>query len=369
MVRILVFGMTENPGGVESFLMNYIREMLSEDLKFDFLCNSYQKVAYEDELKGMGCRMIHFPARSKNYRQYRRALTEFFSGHEKEYQGIWVNVSSLANIDYLIFAKRCGIPRRIIHSHNSQNMDSGLRGLLHYRNRFRIGKYATDFWACSREAALWFYRPDLLGRTRIIHNALSVKSFAFREEGRAEIRRMLSCTDELLIGTVGRLHFQKNQEFLLRIFADVQKELPRTRLVLVGQGEEEERLKAAAEKLGIRERVHFAGVQKNIADWLSAFDLFVFPSVFEGAPVAALEAQANGVPVLASDRALPEACVMNKNCRRLSLKERRETWVRTVCEMAHAERREDAETILGNFREQGYDICREAEKVEKILHR
>lgn len=58
-----------------------------------------------------------------------------------------------------------------------------------------------------------------------------------------------------------------------------------------------------------------AGVQSNIRDWLSSFDLFLFPSVFEGLPVAAMEAQANGVPVLASEDVIPDEVRMNKNIR------------------------------------------------------
>ena len=106
MHKILVFGMTENPGGVESFLYNYISEMNLAEFQFDFLCNSYEKVAYEDKLIQRGCKMIHFTARSKNYGKYRQEIQMFFGNHGKEYECIWVNVSSLANIDYLKYARK-----------------------------------------------------------------------------------------------------------------------------------------------------------------------------------------------------------------------------------------------------------------------
>ena len=98
--------MTENPGGVESFLYNYISEMNLAEFQFDFLCNSYEKVAYEDKLIQRGCKMIHFTARSKNYGKYRQEIQTFFGNHGKEYECIWVNVSSLANIDYLKYARK-----------------------------------------------------------------------------------------------------------------------------------------------------------------------------------------------------------------------------------------------------------------------
>ena len=81
--------------------------------------------------------------------KYRKELRDFMKCHAREYQAVWVNVCSLANIDYLKMAQKYGIEKRIIHSHNSQNMDNCLRKVLHIFNRRRIEKYATDFWACS----------------------------------------------------------------------------------------------------------------------------------------------------------------------------------------------------------------------------
>ena len=239
MHKILVFGMTENPGGVESFLYNYISEIDPGEFQFDFLCNSYEKIAYEDKLAERGCKMIHFIARSKNYKKYKQEIQTFFSKHGKEYECIWVNVCSLANIDYLKYAKKYGIPKRIIHSHNSKNMDSWLRGELHQLNRFVIQKYATDFWACSEAAVSWFFMDSLKDKAKVIHNAISTERMAYDPEKSLQLREKLGLQDAYIMGNVGRLHFQKNQEFLLKIFAQAVKKMPEARLVLVGQGEYE----------------------------------------------------------------------------------------------------------------------------------
>ena len=147
MMRILVFGMTENPGGVESFLVNYYRHIDRNKKQWDFLCNSHNPVAYEDELISLGGRCFHITARSDNRQKYQQELEAVFKEHANEWDAIWVNVCSLANIDYLKIAEKYGIRKRIIHSHNSQNMDNWLRGLLHKWNKRQIGKIATDFWA------------------------------------------------------------------------------------------------------------------------------------------------------------------------------------------------------------------------------
>ena len=95
---------------------------------------------------------------------------------------------SLANIDYLKLAKKYGISKRIIHSHNSQNMDSRLRGILHLINKSMISRYATDYWACSKEAADWFYNRDLQRDVVVIHNAIDVERMAFDPMKRRKIR-------------------------------------------------------------------------------------------------------------------------------------------------------------------------------------
>ena len=158
MFNILIFGMNDNPGGVESFLMNYARNFDKTKVHMDFLCNT-KVVAYENELTDMGCKVIKVTARRDNPVRYKKDMKAFFKDHAAEYDVIWVNLCSLANIDYLKMAKKYGIPVRIIHSHNSRNMDSRLRGILHKINKKKIGRIATDYWGCSYEAAMWFY-PD-----------------------------------------------------------------------------------------------------------------------------------------------------------------------------------------------------------------
>ena len=110
MYNILVFGMTENPGGVESFLMNYYRRMDRTRFQLDFLCNSFAPVAFEDEILALGGHTFHFTSRRKNPVRFHRELGAFFRENAGKYQAIWVNVNSLANIDYLKWPKNTAYP-------------------------------------------------------------------------------------------------------------------------------------------------------------------------------------------------------------------------------------------------------------------
>ncbi len=367
MYRVLVFGMTQNPGGIESVIINYYRNIDRQRFQFDFLCNFYDKAAYEEELKELGGAVYHIAARSENYFRYRKELNDFFRSASGKYQAIWVNVCSLANIDYLIMAKKYKIPRRIIHSHNSQNMDSRIRGVLHGRNKKKVARYATDFWSCSETAAKWFYQDEILQKVVIIRNAISVDHMAFDENKRAEYREKLKWGGKYIMGNVGRLHFQKNQKFLLEILKKVLAEEPDIRLALVGQGEDEEMLKAYAEQLGVGDKVYFAGMQTDIPGWLSAFDIFLFPSKFEGLPVAVLEAQANGVPVLASLRVIPEEVKVNENFIFCDPELGAGDWSRKIVDMKEKCNRIDMKQVENNFAGNGYDIKTEVEKLERLF--
>lgn len=369
MMRILVFGMTEMQGGIESFLMNYYKNINRARFHFDFLCNTYNKIAYEDEILSLGGKTFHFTARRDNPIRFYHELKSFFEMHAKEYDAIWVNVCSLANIDYLIMAKKYGIQKRIIHCHNSQNMDSKLRGLLHSLNKRRIDKNATDYWSCSPDASNWFYPEKLMDQVVVINNAIDVNRFCYDEEARNRLREQYNISNKTVIGNVGRLHFQKNQEFALKVFADFQKSNPESVLLLIGDGEDKEKLKKQAVELNIDRKVLFLGVQNNVPEWLSAFDVFLFPSMFEGLSLAALEAQANGLPILASDGVIPADIKMNSNFHFYSLEKPTEYWSEELQKIIKEEHRENKENIQKAFVEKGFEIYSAVEIVEQLLEK
>lgn len=145
--KVLVFGMTDNPGGMESCVMNYYRNIDLDKVQFDFLCN-WEQMVYADEVMKNGSKIYTIPQRSKDYKAYKKAMDSFFEKHAGEYDVFWYNTCTLTNIDYLVYAKRYGIKKRIIHAHNSGNETTLLRGIFHYLNKARIGIYATDFWSC-----------------------------------------------------------------------------------------------------------------------------------------------------------------------------------------------------------------------------
>lgn len=367
MYKVLVFGLTENSGGVESFLLNYYRKIDKSKIHFDFLCNTYNEVAYEEEIKSLGGKVIHIAMRKKNPIKFYKELNEFLKIHAADYDAVWVNVCSLANIDYLKAAKKYGIRKRIIHSHNSRNMDSKARNFLHYINRKRIKHYATDFWACSNDAAKWFYKKELLPKAVLIKNAIELERVKFSEEKREKNRKELHITDRLVIGNVGRLHFQKNQKFAFQVIKYLSNMIPNCVLLLVGQGEDENELRQEAKRLKIQDNVIFAGLQTDIGGYLSAFDLFLFPSIFEGLSLASIEAQVNGLPSLSSYGVVPNELKLTNNFKFKRLEDGPESWANEIRKMSFNLKRTDYEKIKELVTKAGFNIDTEVSRLEYLL--
>ena len=368
MKKILVFGITENPGGIESVIMNYYRHIDRKKIQFDFLCNT-EKVSYEKEINALGGKIYRITARSQNTKKFKKDMENFFVKHANEYFAIWVNVCSLANIDYLKYAKKYGISKRIIHAHNSQNMDSFLRGILHRFNRILIGRYATDFWTCSDEASKWFYSKKIINSSKyvIIKNAINCDIYKFNKEIRDNYRKQFNIeSDELVIGNVGRMHFQKNQEYIIKIFNDINKSIPKSKLFLVGDGPDKGKIEKLIKEYKQQNNIILLGVRDDVNCLMQMFDVFLFPSLFEGLPLAPIEAQAASLPVYLSKGRISSKVIINKKLIHfIDLDEGANRWANIIINTYKNYDRNLLDMDL--IRKSGYDIITEAQKLERLL--
>lgn len=361
-MNVLIFGMTYNPGGMESVIMNYYRNIDPKAIHFDFLANE-KTIAYEDEIVKGGSKIFKITARSQNPSKYHAELKEFFEKHAADYDAIWMNACSLANIDYLIMAKKYGIPRRIIHCHNSQNGDSKLRNILHCLNRMRIGHYATDFWTCSKDANKWFYgRSEHRKHVTVINNAIDIDKYRFDEKNRKTYRKKLGLDGKFVVGHIGRFHFQKNQLFLLDVFKELSDKKPNAMLVLVGDGDDRGKIESKIKDLDLTNKVMLLGKRDDVNQLLCAFDVFVFPSLFEGLSVVLLEAQASNLPIVASDT-IPADNKIGHNFDRLSLGAPLLSWSEAIIRLGKKKRDTDNSFISAK----GYNIAIESKRFANII--
>ena len=287
-------------GGLEAFVMNYYRALVHMDIQFDFVC-MYDKIAYEDEIKKSGGRIFYVPNVKKHYNGYIKALKKILK--EENYQAVHVNMLSAANIVPLRVAHQLGIKKVIAHSHSS-SCPGIIRNLMDSFNRPFISRYATEMVACGELAGKWMFGVKAFekGKVTVINNAIQTEKFLFSSEDRNILRRELGWDNKPVIGHVGRFDIPNNHDRMIDILLEFSHKNKNIVLCLVGPKEGLYRqIQEKAKRSGLENNVYFAGKQENVRRYLSAMDVFLFPSVFEGVPFALIEAQANGLACVMSD--------------------------------------------------------------------
>jgi len=305
--RICCFCETWESGGIESFITKMLLHMDLKEMEVDIVAACLKDSVFTAGLKEKGVRFIELSGELhslRNYRIFRNLL------RNRGYDVIHFNLFQGLSLFYVQIAKNEGVPVRIAHSHGSNLRNSKLKQvklIVHELGKCLWESAATTFWACSRAAAnFMFYDAD---SASIIPNGINTEQFIFNAEKRDLIRAELGLDKRYVVGHIGRLSSEKNQEFLLNAFSHLIKIQPNSRLLLVGSGPDETKLKEQVAQLKLTEHVIFYGTSTHVEHLLWAMDVFAFPSLFEGLGIACVEAQAAGLPVLCSDKIPEEAKV------------------------------------------------------------
>ncbi len=353
--KILIFGMTSGYGGVESFIINYVRNMDREKLSFDFLVYN-EPPAYSEEIKALGGKIIIVPGRGRNpiacIKEIKKALKE------TKYDAVWSNLCYLSDILVLKYAKIIGVPIRVIHAHNNVNMSGKLNGILHNANKTIINRYATHFWACSDLAGEFFYNQSIIksNKYKVIPNAVDTAKFSFNPTIREDKRKELGIENQFVLGNVGRLHFQKNHLFLLEIFREVLNKKPDSVLLLIGEGELKEQLENKCRELGIADKVMLLGRRNDVSELMQAMDAFILPSRFEGLGIVLIEAQCSGLYCFASAKVVPNAAKVTDIFEFIDLNEKPSYWADSILSVSENLRTDKSSEVSNS----GYNIFEQA---------
>lgn len=356
-VRVLyVNGGLMDRGGVSSVMMNYYMHIDSSQVQIDFLTHGYGEGVRDKEIIKNGGKIFTVPPKSKDYFKNTKMIRDIF---KKNHYDIVHSHADAGNAHILKIAKQCGVPVRISHCHNTDyTINNPIRKKLADMQKKHILKYATHMFACSEEAGMWLYGK----KVPIIKNAIKINNYSYNEEHRNNIRNKYNIGDKFLVGCVGRLDYQKNQIFLLKVFSDVLKKRNDICLMLVGDGILKQELIESVKELRIENSVIFAGQVSNVNEYYSAFDIMAVPSVFEGFPVALVEAQCSNLPCLVSDN-VTDSVKINSNMDFLSLSNYQE-WVERLSSSYPEERTHSG--CLERVKSEGYDINTEAKKLEQF---
>ncbi len=327
-IRVLhVFGAL-NPGGIETLVLNVYRCIDRSKVQFDFALTQGVKSLFDDEVIAMGGRPFYFD-------QKKSLMSNLSEILEKQgtFQAVHSHVYFFSGA-VLLNAKRHGVPIRIAHAHNTSfgQIYTWKRKAYEWLMRKMILRYATVMLGCSRDACEFVFGQGCMKdlRCSILCNGFDVRAFMFSREDRDRIRREYGIEDKLVVGHVGRFEEQKNHLQLADQFAAVHRIRPDAALLLVGRGSLMDAVREKCDGLGIRDSVIFAGAQKHPAPFLSAMDVFLFPSLYEGLGSALIEAQANGLHVVTSEDVVPGDINITGNASFISLEEDPEVWAGEV---------------------------------------
>lgn len=284
----------------------------------------------------------------KQFQVYKK-LKKIIEKHEYENIHIHGDTSNKLLVSGLA-AKKGGVKNIILHSHAS-DVDGNhriLKKICHVVCKPFLKILDAKFVACSDLAARWMYgtSPYIM-----INNGVDLNKFRYNEQQRLISRQELEIGDEILIGNVGRFAYQKNHDFILKI-AEAMNQLPiQYKIILIGSGELEEKIRCKAERLKLK-NVLFLGNSDSVEKLFQAMDVFILPSHFEGLPIVGIEAQTSGLPVIFSNKITKEAAITN-SCSYLSIEENSvQLWVEKIIEYSHLRRTDTYEVIKKN----GFDI-------------
>lgn len=354
-MRVLqVIGVMDR-GGAETMVMNLYRAMDRERVQFDFLVHEQREGDYDAEIVSLGGRIFRAPRYNGiNGIAYRRCIRSLFASHP-EWRVVHGHIGSCAPL-YLSEAKRVGA-FAIAHSH-AQKYGNGISGVAFNIAAHPVRRIADYFMACSKEAGLDRFGSSIVegNRFAIVPNGIDVASYACDERVHVEAKADYGLAGRPVVCHTGRLIPVKNHEFLLEVFARVVQSFPNAVLLLAGRGDLEEQIRARVNELGLKKAAFFLGVVDDVPRLLRAADVFVFPSINEGLALSVVEAQASGLPTIAST-GVPELAVVSDRVCRMPLSSGVEAWATECVDKLRFSLSSERSDACDQVREHGFDIA------------
>jgi len=342
-----------SPSGIGNFIMNVYRNINREKVQFDFIVHEHREVSFDEEIEALGGRLFYVTRKAVslagNFRDIRRVVKK------GRYKIVFRHTdTSMVALD-LLAARLGGARVRIAHSHSTSTPNVR----MHQTFQPMLNALCTRRFACSPKAGEWLYGDKPF---EVIPNAIRLDDFAYDRTARKKVRRREGLEGHLVVGHVGNLLPVKNHLFMLEIMAQLVKRCPESKLLFVGDGEMRGQIQEKCKAMGLEKQVALLGVRTDTASLLQGMDVFLFPSLYEGLPIAMVEAQCSGLPCLVSGEITRDVDV-TPLVRRLPLEASPERWAEAILELSGQER---TAPDYGLFAKKGFDI-REMVKVYEEL--
>lgn len=372
-IRVLhVVPSLNRAAGVARFVRNMEQYHDEERVHYDFLHHSTRNGVYmhdrryDEELKASGCEVFTVNYANDDLRRFMREVHEAFARVGSTYDIVHCHMPNAA-FCVLREAEQCGVRNRVLHSHLNNSSDQFLHRLRNMPLNAIGKRYATDRIACSEDAGHFLFGSKPF---EVINNGIPLNRFAFSFDTRVSLRAEFGIGEsDYVIGCVGRFVKQKNYPFAVAVFRQILDVVPDARLVILGDGTDRTDLERSIAEAGVTNQVILPGVRTDANRFYSMFDVFLMPSLYEGLPVSAVEAQAAGLPCVYST-GVPRETDITGTGRFLELSDGPERWAQAVVEATCVGRLNDNPRLL---EERGYSAEANAELLmqhyEKLMGR
>lgn len=299
MMKILHVASSLDAAGVPSVLMAYLRNTPTGTLEADFIVHGDEVGVHEAEVLERGSRVYHVTPRKRSLIRNLQQMWAVISSGDYDVVHSHLNFSSVFPLA-LAWLNRT--PVRIAHAHGSFEPQGPLGRAWHVLARSAIVRLATNYFSCSEVSGRWLFGKRWRSRggsSYLMTNAIDVNELV---TGAANIPDDFWDADDsrMRLIAVGRLSPEKNHPFLLEVARALKENGKPFELVIVGGGPMRHQLQEAIERSDLTQEIRLLGVRADVAAWLGAADVCLMPSVREGLGIALVEAQALGVPCIAS---------------------------------------------------------------------
>lgn len=336
--------------GITSVVRNYYMYQNHDEIAMDILTLNPVDDNLLQAMEQHGDHNYVIPYRNENPVKYFFDLRKLIK--RGDYQIVHVHGGSCILAVELLAARMAGVKIRVAHSHNTAS-DFGMINTI-LKPVFK--KCCTDGFACGKEAGEWMFEDK---KFEIIYNGIDLDKFAFDPAVRDEFRRKQGLEDQFVVGHIGRFNIQKNHKKLISIYEEFSKIRKDAILVLIGDGELREEIEGLVKEKSLN--VRFVGLSDEIPQWLQAMDIMLLPSLFEGLPVTAVEAQASGLPCVLSDTISPMTKLTDL-VHFVELEASDAYWAQEILKVPLPDRLEMIDEIQEAMREKHFDIrenCKE----------
>lgn len=370
MIKVLhLLGRVSVRNGDFGVVFNYYKHIDRNKVQFDFGYLHETDIDNKQEIENLGGTSFKLtcPSLVRGAKDFKRELRDILN--KKEYDIIHLHMPTFHKfVKQVIKDKNVKL---IIHSHNIKLSTNKIKVIRNRILLLNVNKKVDARFACSREAGnVVFGRRFLKQDTDcILKNAIDLERFSYKKELRETIRENLKLDSDITtICNVARFNKQKNYEFLIDIFSSMYSVNKKLKLFLFGDGELLELIKDKVKSLNLEEQVVFMGLKKDVNEYLSAMDIFVFPSHFEGLGLSLVEAQANGLICYAST-GCPLESKITDNVYYLDLKIGAQQWGEYIQNNLNQNIKRTENVIITNV---DYDIDKSAKnllaKYEQIVN-